>query len=162
MEESGNAEAKRACADASERPNLLWSRTTSSVRTITYRTACVQPVVSPGEFTQFNSTTNFRFFIGLRTWGGTPEGTGRQKKDLSAQFLERGIWVQKSMRALNVIVRFPVAVVMRPKVVELMFVFGVPQIRLFKTLTASARSEKVRRQVLLERVLKTGTARERV
>ena len=44
------------------------------------------------------------------------------------------------MRALNVIVRFPVAVVIAPKVAELMFMFGLPQIGVFKTLIASVRS----------------------
>jgi hypothetical protein len=43
-----------------------------------------------------------------------------------------------------VIVRAPVAVVMRPKFVELMFVFGLPQTGRFSALTASARISNVR------------------
>src|SRR5436309_12832150 len=50
---------------------------------------------------------------------------------------------QKSTRALNVIVRFPVAVVMRPKFVELMLVVGLPHKGLFNALTASARIVKL-------------------
>src|SRR6266571_680712 len=46
---------------------------------------------------------------------------------------------QKSIRALKVIVRFPVALVIRAKVVELILVLGFPHIGLFKKLTASAR-----------------------
>src|SRR5207249_9476912 len=59
---------------------------------------------------------------------------------LSSECPELPMLVQKSMRALNVIVRFPVAVVIRPKVAELMFMFGLPQIGLFRILIASVRS----------------------
>src|SRR5437870_2326917 len=68
-----------------------------------------------------------------------------KEKGDSEQFLNRKKLLtvpfsQKSMRALNVIVRFPVAVVIRPNVVELMFKFGLPQIGLFKILIASVRN----------------------
>ena len=61
---------------------------------------------------------------------------------------------QKSMRALNVIVRFPVAVVIRPNVVELMFKFGLPQIGLFKILIASVRNVNDRFSPILTFLLK--------
>src|SRR5438093_13261946 len=48
--------------------------------------------------------------------------------------------VQQSVRAWNVIVRFPVAVVIRRKVAELMFMFGLPQLGRFRILIASVRS----------------------
>ena len=54
--------------------------------------------------------------------------------------------LQKSTRALNVIVLEPSAVVMRPNLSELMSVFGVPHIGLFSTFTASQRMVNMRRK----------------
>src|SRR6266571_6953693 len=84
---------------------------------------------------------------------------GKAQKGDSEQFLNRKKLLtvpfsQKSMRALNVIVRFPVAVVIRPNVVELMFKFGLPQIGLFKILIASVRNVNDRFSPILTFLLK--------
>src|SRR5271166_4750222 len=65
-------EARRACADASEKPDRLWHRTTSSSRIITLRRCPVKAFLSLGEFAHAAAAEIFNPYAALQAWAGTP------------------------------------------------------------------------------------------
>src|SRR5437773_10477524 len=69
-------EARRACADASEKPDRRWHRTTSSSRIITLRRRRVKAFLSLGEFAHDATAGIFNDYVALQVWAGTPAGFG--------------------------------------------------------------------------------------
>src|SRR5438132_2375662 len=69
-------EARRACADASEKPDRPWHRTTSSSRIITLRSSRVKAYLSLGEFAHDATAGIFNDYVALQVWAGTPEVKG--------------------------------------------------------------------------------------
>src|SRR5438445_10481225 len=65
-------EARRACADASEKPDRPWHRTTSSSRIITLRRRRVKAFLSLGEFAHDATAGIFNAYVRLQVWAGTP------------------------------------------------------------------------------------------
>src|SRR6266566_7517893 len=65
-------EARRACADASEKPDRPWHRTTSSSRIITLRRRRVKAFLSLGEFAHDATAGIFNDYVALQVWAGTP------------------------------------------------------------------------------------------
>src|SRR6266576_1053094 len=65
-------EARRACADASEKPDRPWHRTTSSSRIITLRSRRVKAFLSLGEFAHDATAGIFNDYVALQVWAGTP------------------------------------------------------------------------------------------
>src|SRR5207253_5694331 len=65
-------EARRACADASEKPDRPWHRTTSSSRIITLRSSRVKAYLSLGEFAHDATAGIFNDYVALQVWAGTP------------------------------------------------------------------------------------------
>src|SRR5436190_5408807 len=65
-------EARRACADASEKPDRPWHRTTSSSRIITLRRHRVKAFLSLGEFAHDATAGIFNDYVALQVWAGTP------------------------------------------------------------------------------------------
>src|SRR5213079_365428 len=72
----GDDEARRACADASEKPDLPWHRTTSSSRILTLRRCRVKAFLSLGEFAHDATAGIFNDYVALQVWAGTPVRTG--------------------------------------------------------------------------------------
>src|SRR5436853_960628 len=68
-------EARRACADASEKPDRPWHRTTSSSRIITLRIRRVKAFLSLGEFAHDATAGIFNDYVALQVWAGTPDKT---------------------------------------------------------------------------------------
>src|SRR6266700_1519547 len=68
----GDDEARRACADASEKPDLPWHRTTSSSRILTLRRCRVKAFLSLGEFAHDATAGIFNDYVALQVWAGTP------------------------------------------------------------------------------------------
>src|SRR6266513_2046810 len=68
-------EARRACADASEKPDRPWHRTTSSSRIITLRIRRVKAFLSLGEFAHDATAGIFNDYVALQAWAGTPDKT---------------------------------------------------------------------------------------
>src|SRR6266704_4504278 len=68
----GDDEARRACADASEKPDPPWHRTTSSSRIITLRIRRVKAFLSLGEFAHDATAGIFNDYVALQVWAGTP------------------------------------------------------------------------------------------
>src|SRR5439155_21197891 len=68
----GDDEARRACADASEKPDLPWHRTTSSSRILTLRRCRVKAFLSLGEFAHAATAGIFNDYVPLQLWAGTP------------------------------------------------------------------------------------------
>src|SRR6266704_796738 len=69
----GDDEARRACADASEKPDLPWHRTTSSSRILTLRRCRVKAFLSLGEFAHDATAGIFNDYVALQVWAGTPD-----------------------------------------------------------------------------------------
>src|SRR5947199_2542668 len=69
-------EARRACADASEKPDRPWHRTTSSYRIITLRRCRVKAFLSLGEFAHDATAGIFNDYVALQVWAGTPGSSG--------------------------------------------------------------------------------------
>src|SRR6266480_1691971 len=69
----GDDEARRACADASEKPDLPWHRTTSSSRILTLRRCRVKAFLSLGEFAHDATAGIFNDYVALQVWAGAPE-----------------------------------------------------------------------------------------
>src|SRR5438034_935614 len=65
-------EARRACADASEKPDRPWHRTTSSSRILTLRRRRVKAFLSLGEFAHDATAGIFNDYVALQVWAGTP------------------------------------------------------------------------------------------
>src|SRR5437762_3960868 len=65
-------EARRACADASEKPDRPWHRTTSSSRILTLRSRRVKAFLSLGEFAHDATAGIFNDYVALQVWAGTP------------------------------------------------------------------------------------------
>src|SRR5437667_12753278 len=65
-------EARRACADASEKPDRPWHRTTSSSRIITLRIRRVKAFLSLGEFAHDATAGIFNDYVALQVWAETP------------------------------------------------------------------------------------------
>ena len=63
-------EARRACADASEKPDRPWHRTTSSSRIITLRIRRVKAFLSLGEFAHDATAGIFNDYVALQVWAG--------------------------------------------------------------------------------------------
>src|SRR6266704_2550915 len=68
----GDDEARRACADASEKPDLPWHCTTSSSRILTLRRCRVKAFLSLGEFAHDATAGIFNDYVALQVWAGTP------------------------------------------------------------------------------------------
>src|SRR5437762_3291287 len=68
----GDDEARRACADASEKPDLPWHRTISSSRILTLRRCRVKAFLSLGEFAHDATAGIFNDYVALQVWAGTP------------------------------------------------------------------------------------------
>src|SRR5207244_922379 len=68
----GDDEARHACADASEKPDLPWHRTTSSSRILTLRRCRVKAFLSLGEFAHDATAGIFNDYVALQVWAGTP------------------------------------------------------------------------------------------
>src|SRR6266513_6535041 len=68
----GDDEARRACADAGEKPDLPWHRTTSSSRILTLRRCRVKAFLSLGEFAHDATAGIFNDYVALQVWAGTP------------------------------------------------------------------------------------------
>src|SRR6266581_141771 len=73
----GDDEARRACADASEKPDLPWHRTTSSSRILTLRRCRVKAFLSLGEFAHDATAGIFNDYVALQVWAGTPVKNAR-------------------------------------------------------------------------------------
>src|SRR6266478_5333130 len=73
----GDDEARRACADAGEKPDRPWHRTTSSSRILTLRSRRVKAFLSLGEFAHDATAGIFNDYVALQVWAGTPESTWR-------------------------------------------------------------------------------------
>src|SRR6266853_3092331 len=69
----GDDEARRACADAGEKPDRPWHRTTSSSRILTLRSRRVKAFLSLGEFAHDATAGIFNDYVALQVWAGTPE-----------------------------------------------------------------------------------------
>src|SRR6266850_5435837 len=75
----GDDEARRACADAGEKPDRPWHRTTSSSRILTLRSRRVKAFLSLGEFAHDATAGIFNDYVALQVWAGTPgEKEGRR------------------------------------------------------------------------------------
>src|SRR6266436_8435003 len=83
----GDDEARRACADASEKPDLPWHRTTSSSRILTLRRSRVKAFLSLGEFAHDATAGIFNDYVALQVWAGTPAATSR-RNDLARRSAE--------------------------------------------------------------------------
>src|SRR6267142_1150940 len=70
----GDDEARRACADAGEKPDRPWHRTTSSSRILTLRSRRVKAFLSLGEFAHDATAGIFNDYVALQVWAGTPDG----------------------------------------------------------------------------------------
>src|SRR5213080_634902 len=68
----GDDEARHACADASEKPDLPWHRTASSSRIITLRRRRGKTVLTLGEFAYDATGGIFNDYVALQVWAGTP------------------------------------------------------------------------------------------
>src|SRR5882672_1176142 len=68
----GDDEARRACADAGEKPDRSWHRTTSSSRILTLRSRRVKAFLSLGEFAHDATAGIFNDYVALQVWAGTP------------------------------------------------------------------------------------------
>src|SRR6266850_1734758 len=68
----GDDEARRACADAGEKPDRPWHRTTSSSRILTLRSRRVKAFLSLGEFAHDATAGIFNDYVALQVWAGTP------------------------------------------------------------------------------------------
>src|SRR6266513_813520 len=68
----GDDEARRACADASEKPYLPWHSTTLSSRILTLRRCRVKAFLSLGEFAHDATAGIFNDYVALQVWAGTP------------------------------------------------------------------------------------------
>src|SRR5258706_1042916 len=73
----GDDEARRACADAGEKPDRPWHRTTSSSRILTLRSRRVKAFLSLGEFAHDATAGIFNDYVALQVWAGTPVRSGR-------------------------------------------------------------------------------------
>src|SRR2546429_674460 len=73
-------EARRACADASEKPDRPWHRTTSSSRIITLRRRRVKAFLSLGEFAHDATAGIFNDYVALQVWAGTPAISRRPRR----------------------------------------------------------------------------------
>src|SRR6267378_2938878 len=69
----GDDEARRACADAGEKPDRPWHRTTSSSRILTLRSRRVKAFLSLGEFAHDATAGIFNDYVALQVWAGTPD-----------------------------------------------------------------------------------------
>src|SRR6266403_23184 len=74
----GDDEARRACADAGEKPDRPWHRTTSSSRILTLRSRRVKAFLSLGEFAHDATAGIFNDYVALQVWAGTPAGRAGQ------------------------------------------------------------------------------------
>src|SRR5882762_4978847 len=74
----GDDEARRACADAGEKPDRPWHRTTSSSRILTLRSRRVKAFLSLGEFAHDATAGIFNDYVALQVWAGTPGGIQRE------------------------------------------------------------------------------------
>src|SRR6266550_6768351 len=81
-------EARRACADASEKPDRPWHRTTSSSRIITLRSRRVKAFLSLGEFAHDATAGIFNDYVALQVWAGTPDVC--QKRNFRPNCITRG------------------------------------------------------------------------
>src|SRR6266550_9644441 len=86
-------EARRACADASEKPDRPWHRTTSSSRILTLRRRRVKAFLSLGEFAHDATAGIFNDYVALQVWAGTPGRTTRirfkRREGMTAREKER-------------------------------------------------------------------------
>src|SRR5258708_40155745 len=73
----GDDEARRACADAGEKPDRPWHRTSSSSRILTLRSRRVKAFLSLGEFAHDATAGIFNDYVALRVWAGTPASARR-------------------------------------------------------------------------------------
>src|SRR6267142_1526566 len=82
----GDDEARRACADAGEKPDRPWHRTTSSSRILTLRSRRVKAFLSLGEFAHDATAGIFKDYVALQVWAGTPDGRmGEAEQKLQAE-----------------------------------------------------------------------------
>src|SRR6266480_1457690 len=72
----GDDEARHACADAGEKPDRPWHRTTSSSRILTLRSRRVKAFLSLGEFAHDATAGIFNDYVALQVWAGTPATPG--------------------------------------------------------------------------------------
>src|SRR2546426_754207 len=77
-------EARRACADASEKPDRPWHRTTSSSRILTLRRCRVKAFLSLGEFAHDATAGIFNDYVALQVWAGTPARSSARERLLAS------------------------------------------------------------------------------